>query len=66
MASKVNPNCSAFSEWTATTKNLTESISGTTMWVVLDGGKELLGLDLTNTAWPTVRTYNLKRISISE
>jgi hypothetical protein len=61
---RVNPDCTAIGEWTAVSKDM-PPVSGTTMWVVLDGGKELLGLETSNTAGPGVVIQNLKRISIA-
>jgi hypothetical protein len=62
----VNPDCTATLEWRAVAKqNPGQTLTGSMLYLVLDQGNEVLGLETRNSVGPSIAIQNLKRVSMT-
>jgi hypothetical protein len=62
---QVNPDCTATGQWTAPSKQVPgQTLARTVMYIILDRGNELIGLETKDSLAPSIAIENHKRISI--
>jgi hypothetical protein len=65
MSLEVNADCSATLQWTAVSRQAPgQTMTGTTKYIVLDKGKELMGMETANSLGLPIRIENYKRTSM--